>query len=210
MKNILILTIILFFYSLSSFAQKIVPLEEQFDYEYQGEPYYYKDVNNLLDKFTGEWEFTDATHYLKIKFYKIEGINESASPKETYDEIRSFILYKEKQAGKWIVVYNTYPSSYTTADLNNQNFNNGFGIKGNYVDETNYNRLILSYYEPTPPCTLMITCLFSLTFINTTNPQIDWKLNQHCYLESVSQPCSSTNNPIQEYKIPLQLTLTKL
>ncbi len=213
MRNFWVLLLILFCNFI--YSQKIVPLEEKYEYVYTGDmsmPYYLKDVNNLLDKFTGEWEFTDATHYLKIKFYKIEGINESYRPKVTYDEIRSFILYKEKVGSTWTTIYDTYPSTYTIADLNNQNFNDGYGINGNSIDTRDINKLYLNYYEPIPPCTVMITTAFNLTYINTgLTPQLQWNVGNKYVASGNTKPCSSsTINPPQAFKIPNQLTLTKL
>jgi hypothetical protein len=212
MKNISIITLLLLM-TLLSYSQEIVPLEEQFEYVHTGDismPYYLKDVNNILDKFIGEWGYSDSDHYLKIKLYKIEGINESYRPKVTYDEIRSFILYKEKIGSTWTTVYDTYPTTYTIADLNNQNFNDVYGIEGNVIDTRNYNRLMLNYYEPAAPCSEQLDCLFSITFIDITNPQLLWKLNQDCYGTTITKPCSSIINPTQLHRIPRNLTLNKL
>lgn len=210
MKNISILTLLFFLTTLVSFSQEIVPIEEQFNYEYEGGSYYLKDINYLLDKFTGEWEYTDNTHYFKIKFYKIEGINRSFSPKETYDEIRSFILYKEKQGTDWVVIYNTYPISYTIADLNNQNFNDDYGIKGNLI-VTNNNKLELTYYEPAPLCTSQSRCIIVLNYLNSSNnPQLQWSFDP-CIGTIETGPCSLSGiYPTYNHRIPIQMVLNKL
>jgi hypothetical protein len=210
MKNKTILTAFFVLFTVMGFSQEIVPIEEQFNYYNDGEPYYLKDVNNLLDKFTGEWEYTDNTHYLKIKFYKITGINHSFSPKETYDELRSFILYKEKQSNTWVTVYNTYPATYTINDLNNQNFNEYYCISGNLIGNTN-NIAELSYYEPADPCTQQSSCTVKLTYSNpSNNPQLQWNV-QDCLSTLTTLPCAmSSVTQFVGHKIPSQLTLNKL
>jgi hypothetical protein len=214
MKNTSIFTL-LFLISFTCFSQEIVPLEEKYEFVHTGDmsvPYYLKDVNHLLDKFIGEWEYSDSDHYLKIKLYKIEGINKSSRPKVTYDEIRSFILYKEKVGSTWTTIYNTYPTTYTIADLNNQNFNDGYGINGNSIDTRNIDKLYLNYYEPLPPCTVMIITTFHLTYTNIGGiPQLQWEVGNKYHAYGNTEPCSSsTINPPQDFRIPKNIILNKL
>jgi hypothetical protein len=59
MKNLILIT--LFFISSLSCKSQIIPIEKEIEYQNQGKSYpagtnYIKDVNNLLDKYTGTWK----------------------------------------------------------------------------------------------------------------------------------------------------------
>jgi hypothetical protein len=59
-------------------AQTVVerPLETFYDGE-QPKHVYYKDVNNLLNKYLGTWEYNQNGHYFKITFFKQTNFRET-------------------------------------------------------------------------------------------------------------------------------------
>ena len=68
MKRIFILIL---FLPICSIAQTLEqrPIET-FYQPNQPNHVYYKDVNNLLDKYVGTWVYDDGTHYFRIEFFK--------------------------------------------------------------------------------------------------------------------------------------------
>ena len=53
------------------YGQTIKPLEDEKLLTHINETnIYFKDVNNILDKYFGTWVYEDDTHYLKITFFK--------------------------------------------------------------------------------------------------------------------------------------------
>ncbi len=209
MKNIFYIIAVFLVVNLKTYSQEIIPIENEFDTD--DDRGYFKDVNGVLDKFTGEWEFTDATHYFKIKFYKIEYVNyPSWNGNYIFDELRSFMLYKELQGGNWVTIYNTYPASYSATDLANQNFNNFTSIRGNTTWH-NDNKVTLFYYEPSPTCSRINEQELILIYSSSSgSPQLNWQLGS-INGSSIVEPCSlETGNPIYQYKIPNQMTLNKL
>lgn len=207
MKKIFYILTVFFLVSLRTYSQEIIPIENQFDYD---NPFgHFKDVNGILDKFTGEWEFTDATHYFKIKFYKIEDVV-TFNGHDINDELRSFMFYKELQNGNWVTIYNTYPLSYSATDLTNQNFNNLTCIHGN-VSWHNNNKVTLFYYEPSPTCSRIYEQELILLYSSSSgSPQLNWQLGL-INGSSIVEPCSlETGNQIYQYRIPNQMILNKL
>jgi hypothetical protein len=209
MKNILYIAVFILV-GLKTYSQVEVSVEDQFDTE-ESNPYV-KDINGVLNKFEGEWEYTDATHYLKIKFYKIENVNiEFPKGNWIFDELRSFILYRELQGNNWVTIYNTYPASYTVSDLANQNFNNYTSIHGNIIWLHNNNELHLEYYEPSPNCSRIEEQELILLYSTSSgNPQLNWQFGS-INGSSIVGPCNlETGNPIYQYRIPNQMILNKL
>lgn len=207
MRKIFII-VILILTGIKSFSQVEVPVEEQFETD-EINPYL-KDLNGVLNKYEGEWLYNDATHYLKIKLYKIEHVdNMILQGHDVFDELRSFILYKELQSGSWVTVYDTFPVSYTQSDLDNQNFNANC-IHGNLVSNINGNEINLFYYEPLPICSKKENGNLKLTYSNISgNEQLQWKYGD-INGTSIVEPCTSINNTFTPYKIPIQITLNKI
>lgn len=63
MKNLIILTIILFFASCNA---QTINLEDQGTYRHYPQGAYFKDINNYLDPFTGTYLYTNGNTSLKI------------------------------------------------------------------------------------------------------------------------------------------------
>jgi hypothetical protein len=211
MKKIIFLTLFLLFSTTIIAQNEEVPVEDWLNTEYSNP--YLKDINNVLNKFEGEWLYTDATHYFKIKFYKIEHVDLTIMGGHwIFDELRSFMLYKELQGGVWVTVYNTYPASYTPADLQNSAFNNFTSIHGNAVYKNNLNKIGLFHYEPAPPCSRVNKRSNNVLYSTVGGQEtLTWTLDYY-YTSNVVKPCpdSVVNNPQYNYKIPENMVMVKL
>jgi hypothetical protein len=62
---------------------------------------YYKDVNNLLDKYLGTWEYNQNGHFFKITFFKQTNFRETpvGHPKASIFTDRIYGLYQYKLNG---------------------------------------------------------------------------------------------------------------
>ena len=101
MKNILYILAILF--SFSTKAQEVIKVlnTDTFDLNNPDEIVYFKDTNNALDKYTGDWLYDDGTHYLKITVTK--KLHASYNQYFT-DELSINFLYKNNG----ITIYDNY------------------------------------------------------------------------------------------------------
>jgi len=124
MKNILyILTLIL---SASTIAQENIILLENFKnfrfaHSNQNSVYYFKDVNNHLDKFTGTWKYETATESLEVTFIKLQHEYRSGN-------------YIDVLSGQFKYTQNDI-TIIDTVILDEEDY--GFFIYGSYFDNTN-------------------------------------------------------------------------
>ncbi|MEZ4838343.1 DUF6705 family protein [Flavobacterium sp.] len=135
------ITILLIFTFITFRAQEIiVPLENQFTYNElnTSSPIYYKDVNNTLTKFLGNWIYNDGINYLKISITKklhqqkgFPGFND----RNFEDYLSITMIYKINNTE----IYNTTPVPPT----------DGL-IYGNIIKSSN--KVELNYNEPTSSC----------------------------------------------------------
>lgn len=142
MKNIFKILLILF--SISCFSQTIEqrPLESYFDSNCP-KHVYFKDVNNLLDKYVGTWVYNDGTHYFKITFNKQTFHRETpvANKKITIYTDRIYGLYQYKLNG--VEVYNVTNMRYACSSFSP--FFNGFNITFNEPTTASCGRSKLGY-----------------------------------------------------------------
>lgn len=135
------LTLLLAFFIASLSAQEIiVPLENQLSHNSTGNtPVYFKDVNNLLNKYVGTWIFNDGIHDLKIKITKNLHQDMSFGGKilnpNFEDDLSVTMIYKLNG----VEIYNTTPVPPPSALIN-----------GNIIKSVN--EVSLTYYEPTTSC----------------------------------------------------------
>lgn len=98
------LTIIVIAFWISGNAQEtITPLENLYytDLTNSNTTYYFKDVNNRLDKFVGVWKYETPTELFEITFLKVYHIHVSGN---YYDRLNS--MYKYVKNG--VTIYDTY------------------------------------------------------------------------------------------------------
>jgi hypothetical protein len=187
MKNIF--KIIILLYGFSSFSQTIVekPLETFFNPD-ENKHVYFKDVNNILNKYVGTWVFDDGTQYFKIQFYKQTHYRETpiANKKITIYNDRIIGHYQYKLNG--VEIYNVTDNKFVYS--NNGSFSNGNNIY---------------FREPTDnPCGRRITGEVNLTYFNDNGVEqltwnrVDFNGGADCY------PFDTT-----PFKTPENMVLTK-
>lgn len=129
--------IITLFFSILSFAQEtIVPIEQMpstSTADKNNGTYYFKDVNNVLDKFVGTWKYEAPNESLEITFYK--AIHETYS-NNFIDELDCNFIYIKNG----VTVFDTN----SIADPDEKYF-----ITGAYLKSVN--NIQLDYSEPTSP-----------------------------------------------------------
>jgi len=141
MKN---LYIYIFFIAVSSMtAQTIMPLEQ---YSNGGEPdgIYFKDLNAILDDYTGTWRWTEGNKELTVYLYKDEEVTFINPIRGTYQRDVVFGYYIYKEGGT--VLIDTKPD--LLSNMNNRDYvqKGGVGLmpKNNGYDP---NDLPLLYFN---------------------------------------------------------------
>ena len=69
--------------------------------------YYFKDTNNLLDKFVGSWVFNDGTHYLRLIITKHIHVTRDVGDFHTDDDFDDLIKIRIEYRLAGIEKYNT-------------------------------------------------------------------------------------------------------
>lgn len=187
-------------------GQTVKPVEQYLDFKDQNN-LYFKDINNHFSKFLGEWEATDGLHYVKIKITKSVKVEQGLTStgkrmkkiRQYIDEIHIDYLYKYNGS----VVYNaTKPYPVVNGNVLSSE------IFGHLLENNNYT-LDLFYDEITNTCGRNKVGRLKLTFINSTNPQLQWNRTD----EIVQWPesfCPESQVDTSPYKIPANLTFAKL
>jgi len=187
MKNLI--KIVFLFFCLTSFSQTIVvkPVESFFDSN-ENKHVYFKDVNNLLNKYVGTWIFDDGTHYFKIQFYK------QTYHRETPEGNKKITIFADRIVGHYqyklngVEIYNVTDNRYASSDFGS--FYKDFSI---FFDEPTTN-----------PCGRRIMGNVSLTYSNNNGvEQLTWSREDYnggadCF------PFDAT-----PYKTPATMVLTK-
>jgi len=134
MKNIVYIITLLI--STFIFAQEtIVPIEQMPSYSITDQnngTYYFKDVNNVLDKFVGTWKYETANESLEITFYKVLY---EAYGNDFIDELDCNFIYIK--------------NGVTVFDTSTINPDDKYFITGAYLRDLN--KIKLDYSEPTSP-----------------------------------------------------------
>ena len=115
------------------FAQEtIIPIEERQYTDDTNGHYYFKDINNVLDKFVGTWKYETTDESLEITFYKV--FHESYGNDFT-DELDCDFIYIK--------------NGITVFDTNTINPDDKYFITGGSI--RNSTKINLVYSEPTSP-----------------------------------------------------------
>jgi len=191
---------ILFLTAITLNAQTVKPIENYFEFK-SSDNIYFKDVNNHYNKFLGDWEVTDGLHYVKIKIKKVPRVEQGlTSNGRRMMKIRRFVdqiviecLYKYNGNE----VYNTMG--------NNPNISN-FCL-GQILN--NSNKLELMYLEPYTGCGRNRTGWLVLTYVTNSNQQLQWTRTEELSKDPETL-CPDNQVDITPYKIPANLTFTKL
>jgi hypothetical protein len=187
-------------------AQTIYPIETYFDHVDE-DSVYFKDVNGIFNKFIGTWEFSTATQYFKIKFFKTQNVEELPEfpiRQRYFDKLQSNFQYKEKVNGNWVELYNTYPA------MGQILFSRW--IEGSIPD--NPNTFDLRYNEPyTGSCPRARSETLNIVYSQSGNAQqLSWQRTPNLKTSrELGEPCSDgTPSDTSPYKIPANMVLTKI
>lgn len=135
LKNIYTL-VTLFSIIFSSYSQEtVINIEDKYnlpELAITTGTYYFKDTNNLLDKFVGTWVFDDGTHYLRIIITKHLYVTRDIGDFHTDDDFDDLINIR---------------TEYKLAGVEKYNTAEEFGLKGYDIDSVNTIKNIY-YYEP--------------------------------------------------------------
>jgi len=111
MKNI-IYTLAIIFSFIANAQEIIIPIENypNTDTSTNNSTYYFKDVNNKLNKFVGTWKYETATELYEVTFYKV--IHDHVSG-DYFDTLNSNSRYTKNG----VVIFDTYPTNSTSNNL---------------------------------------------------------------------------------------------
>ncbi|MEM6685064.1 MAG: DUF6705 family protein [Bacteroidota bacterium] len=170
----------------------IVPLEEQNTSIYIGDQvFYFKDVNNTLDKYVGTWKYEDSNHFLEIQVTKKEHISKGIPGLYNDNNFEDYISVKMLYKLSGIIKY-TYQNTL---------------MRGNIIRSVNVVELI--YNEPS-----LISCYRNkqadllLQYVSSgLNQQLIWTRIKR--LPSDGKCPDGTDSDNSDFLIPANLTLTK-
>lgn len=184
MKHIFI-TIILF--SVSAISQEeIVPIENQKDFDNDGNAvYYYKDVNNELDKFLGTWRYENGNTSFEITFVKNEYVYGSS---DYYDEL---LATSFKYINNGAVIFDSI--NYDPSNTNERFFQGGF-----FTYPDNLNIIEFLYIEPEVSPIIKIGNLKLIHNNSGGNETLIWSVG-----------FTSNNDGANPFKMPMLMTLIK-
>jgi len=153
---------LLFIFSAKAQQDIIIPIEDYYGDNSKINNAYFKDVNGLLDKYVGTWEYNQNGHYFRIQFYKRianqtpTGL--SVKMKFKWDRIYGFFQYKLNG----MEIYNTRLMSDPFVYSDSGSF---------FMEEFN-----LHYEEPsTSPCGRSIAGKVTLEYSNENGiEKLNW------------------------------------
>ncbi|WP_116789800.1 DUF6705 family protein [Flavobacterium psychrotrophum] len=200
------LTILCFITCCITYGQDVVkPIEQYYTYSDQNN-IYFKDVNLILNKFLGSWEYSTQNEYFKITLVKYEKTKVQATTLSQHtDRINTDFIYKQKINNEWVTVYNTYSS---------QGNPGSFYIWGDEVK--NFSVIILFYTEPpvSGTCERNRYGNIVLDFVTSAQgsaPKIQWQRQEISLGYNPNEPCpDGTARDATSFKIPAEMLLTKI
>jgi len=200
-----IITILVIHISLLMTAQEntetIVPLESYYDFiiahAYDEEPVdyiYYKDTNNRMDNFVGNWIFDDGFRYLKIEIIKQTHVVEYIYRIKNHNYMDNLLIYMQyKENG--VELYNTIDQPRNP-------------ISGNII--LSNNKIEMNYREPSlTSCYRKKIADLELEFIangmSNTDDTLKWSRIRDSHGSSI--PCPDGSEPDgSDFLIPANIT----
>ncbi len=160
MKNIITISAILITICTLNAQEIIIPIEDGKPSQTNfNDTYYYKDVNNLLNKYIGTWVYDDGVHFFSITFAKIlhHDLGDGwIDTKKKSDYLTSQFIYKFNG----VEIYNTFDMSLPEYQRSI------FMISGsNIIISENY--LLMSYTEPSVKVTRSRNAFLKLIYDDT-------------------------------------------
>jgi hypothetical protein len=177
--------------------EQIVPIEDRFENNTildPNKPIYYKDENNLFDKFMGNWKHQNTNIELTISISEMahRSLNRGAYENDNFDDA---LIVRIKLKVNGFVKYNTFNSQKGL-------------IVGNIINSTN--EIQLSYNEPSlTSCHRSRNADLVLEFLGGNPAKLRWnRINTTSGIQKL--PCEDGTEPDDsEFSIPENLILTK-
>ncbi|GLB54210.1 hypothetical protein NBRC110019_32520 [Neptunitalea chrysea] len=196
MKLVFYVLISCFWVAVGYTQEQVVPIENQADYAeaHDSTPYYYKDINHVLDKFIGTWEVTSGTEYLKINITKLtkRSLDEPLYESNDYQDILKVTLVSYKKNN--IEVYNNCAIAIVYSPI--------------YLLDVNTAKFY--YHEPTTGCKRNKGGNLTLTYLPNqgSNGELQW--HRDTFIHEGAQCFNGGTVDRSEFLIPRDLTLQKL
>lgn len=198
MKKIAIIVVTIF--SNFTFAQQQhpewidVPLEEALDMEYRFRDFtYFKDMNNLLDKFVGTWIYSQGNDYFKITFFKLVNQQSDINLRQKEDILLSRCEFKQNN----LMIFESYLTNISWVD---------------FLFMINTNKLSLSYQEPSfTHCTKDRFGSLEIIYLLDSNnqPILNWTRTDNPVIQ-IPIPCEgSTTADTTNFLAPANMILRK-
>jgi len=203
MKYIYIITICLLMsaYSVNAQNETIVPIENWYTVNLSDDIYYFKDVNNYLDKFVGVWVYSNNNTYLKLEIIKETHQDMNGGFPLNLDDFEDYIVISMQYKENGIEKYNSLPST-----INRDNPR----MSGNYIDTNNANKINIIYAEPSLiSCERIMQADLFLEFIGGSPEQLQWTRVDRLPDYESPNICPSGVEDDTPFLIPANLILTK-
>ncbi|SHI87500.1 hypothetical protein SAMN04488096_105198 [Mesonia phycicola] len=168
MKYIYIITICLLMsaYSVNAQNETIVPIENWCTVNLSDDIYYFKDVNNYLDKFVGVWVYSNNNTYLKLEIIKETHQDMNGGFPLNLDDFEDYIVISMQYMENGIEKYNSLPLT-----INRDNPR----MSGNNIDANNTNKIKITYAEPSLiSCERIMQADLFLEFLGENPNQLQW------------------------------------
>lgn len=203
--------LILIIFANSLFAQQIIPVENKSSHrlsaiqEGNKEPnnVYYKDVNNVLNKYVNEWIFDNGEDYVKIKIDFLENVRYNENLRSfSLTQFNDLLSIRYQYIRNGIEVYNNLEAG-------------DYQMLSSSVDI--FNKVSFTYVEPplNDSCEKVSVAYLNLTY-NESNPiggepSLTWERKYYGSSNSGSYPCPDGSNPdTSGLNIPEIMTFTSL
>lgn len=162
---------------------------------------YFKDINGVLDKYVGTWEYNQNGHYFKIQFIKQTNVQQSPPISTSliqryYDRITARIEYKLNG----VTIYNT---------LNQIGNSPNWYIRSYASSVRSNNKIWLHYKEPSnSPCGRKVDGTVNVEYSNTGGVEtLTWSRTNRSIYPDCQNGQTADDTPFQ---IPANMVLTKV
>jgi len=202
MKNILYIIAIIFCFSANAQETVTVDLRDTPPEYTTGQVIYYKDMNNILGRYTGNWIYDDGIHYLKITISK--NLHVPSLRNLMYNDELS-IKFRYIKDG--VTIYDTYGLT--------PRYISGNGVAHKIISDMVHftDNLSLTYSEPPTngSCSRVRVANLTLEYLNALGSpaQLKWTRKDYTMERSDYNCPDGTVMDTSENLIPENMILTK-
>jgi len=201
MKKFILIIILLI--SNTIISQNVIPIENYYSSNNMYiDNVYFKDVNNIFNKFVGTWEYNQNGHYFKVVINKLVKVR-------LYKDMKT-VRFTDKLVCSYIYKFNGVEIYNTTIPIGQDINSARYYIEGHTVE--NNNSLDLFYNEPSSTsCDRTKNAKVNITYLlirGSLTAKLQWdRVNSR---ESQGIGCATDDYDTSDFKIPSNITLTKI